>query len=191
MHFFYLDESGDTGTNLQEGQQPIFVLAGLSVADEKWNNTKEHLDQIISGYFNGNIPQRFEVHSNELLSPNGEGPFAGHPTENRLQLVRHLLGLIDELDHHIHFFALEKKSLVNAECGFETVYDSNHPYLLSFDYLTTYMNWHVKKNLGQSARGMIMIDEKKEHHSNIESIIHNRRFEVPNNQKLKWIVEFS
>lgn len=191
MHFFYLDESGDTGANLQDAQQPIFVLAGLSVADKKWNNTKECLDRIISNYFKGDVPQGFEVHSNELLSPNGEGPFDGHPIQDRLQLVRDLLGLIDELGHHVHFFALEKESLVNAECAFDTVYDSNHPYLLSFDYLITYMNWHVKENLGQSARGMIVLDEKEEHHENVEAIIQNRRFEVPNNQKVKWIVEFS
>ena len=191
MHFFYLDESGDTGANLQDGQQPIFVLAGLSVADKKWNNTKERLDRIITDYFNGNVPQGFEVHSNELLSPNGEGHFEGHPIQGRLQLVQDLLGLINKLGHYVHFFALEKKLLVNAECAFKTVYNSNHPYLLSFDYLITYMNWHVKENLGKSARGMIVMDEKKEHHASVETIIHNRRFDIPNNQKVKWIVEFS
>lgn len=191
MHFFYLDESGDTGANLQDGQQPIFVLAGLSVSDKKWNNTKERLDRIISDYFNGNVPQGFEVHSNELLSPDGEGPFDGHTSEDRLQLVQDLLGLINELGHHVHFFALEKESLVNPECAFETVYDSNHPYLLAFDYLISYMNWHVKENLGQSARCMIVMDEKEEHHDSVEAIIQNRRFEVPNSQKVKWIVEFS
>lgn len=191
MHFFYLDESGDTGANLQDDQQPIFVLAGLSVADKKWNNTKERLDQIISNYFGGNVPEGFEVHSNELLSPRGEGPFAGHPINNRLQLVRDLLGLINELGHYVHYFSTEKEILANTDCQYETVFDNNHPYLLSFDYLITYMNWHVKKNLGQSARGMIVMDEKEEHHASVEAIIHNRRFQVPNNQKVKWIVEFS
>ena len=105
MHFFYLDESGDTGGNLQDDQQPIFVLAGLSVADKKWNNTKEKLDQIISRYFDGNIPVGFGVHSNELLSPNGEGPFLDHDINNRLNLVRELLGLINELGHYVHYFA--------------------------------------------------------------------------------------
>ncbi len=191
MHFFYLDESGDTGANLQDNQQPIFVLAGLSVADKKWNNTKEKLDQIISRYFDGNIPAGFEVHSHELLSPNGEGPFEGHNIDNRLNLVRELLALVNELGHYVHYFAIEKSSLTNANCQFNTVYNSLHPYLLSFDYLITYINWHVKENLGQSARGMIVMDEKPEHHESVEAIIHNRRFEVPNNQKVKWIVEFS
>lgn len=38
---------------------------------------------------------------------------------------------------------------------------------------------------------MIVLDEKEEHHESVETIIQNRRFEVPNNQKVKWIVEFS
>lgn len=87
---FYLDESGDSGANLNYQQQPIFVLGGLSVADKKWNNSKERLDVVIGDYFNGNIPAGFEVHSHELLSPNGEGFFAGHPIGDRLALARSL-----------------------------------------------------------------------------------------------------
>lgn len=191
MHFFYLDESGDTGANLNDADQSIFVLAGLSVSDKKWNNTKESHDNIISRYFGGQIPVGFELHSTELLSPNGEGPFEGHNIEERLQLTRELLNSIVDVGHNIHYFAIEKSKLIDANCHFVTPYDANHPYLLSFDYLITYMNWHVKENLGQSARGMIVMDEKEEHHESIETIIHNRRFEVPNNQKVKWIVEFS
>lgn len=191
MHFFYLDESGDSGANLNDDQQPIFVLGGLSIADKKWNNTKEQLDTIVSDYFNGNIPANFEVHSHELLSPNGEGFFAGHPIDFRLALVRSLLGLIAELGHQVHFFAVEKYCLEQSQCLYQAVFDTKHPYLLSFDYLITYMNWHVKSNLGQSARGMIVLDEKEEHHDSVEVIIQNRRFEVPNSQKVKWIVEFS
>ncbi len=146
MHFFYLDESGDTGANLQDAQQPIFVLAGLSIADKKWNNTKTRLDQITSNYFGGNIPAGFEIHSNELLSPNSEGPFSGHAITDRLQLVRDLIGLINELGHYVHYFSIEKERLANITCQYDTVYDNNHPYLLSFDYLISYMNWHVKKN---------------------------------------------
>lgn len=191
MHFFYIDESGDTGNNLADQNQPIFVLGGLSVADKKWNNTKEQLDEILSEYMGGNLPAGFELHANELLSPNGEGHFAGHPIQRRLELVERLLALPDELGHHVHLFAIDKTKLAGANCQYETVFNSKSPYLLAFDYLITYMNWHVKENLGQSARGMIVLDEKEEHHDSVEAIIHNRRYEVPNNQKVKWIVEFS
>lgn len=191
MHFFYIDESGDTGANLADKDQPIFVLAGLSVADKKWNNTKGSLDAVIKKYFDGAIPERFELHATELLSPKGEGPFQGHAIERRLNLVRELLALMDDLGHHAHFFAIEKSKMSNSKCEYETPFDTRTPYLIAFDYLITYINWHVKENLGQSARGMLVLDEKPEHHNSIEAIIHHRRFDVPEVQKVKWIVEFS
>ena len=191
MHFFYIDESGDTGRNLGDKDQPIFVLAGLSVADKKWNNTKESLDGVLHRYFAGAVPEQFELHSTELLSPKGEGPFQDHAIEKRLDLVRQLLALMDDLGHHAHFFAIEKSKMMKSKCGFEAPYDTKIPYLLAFDYLITYINWHVKENLGQSARGMLVLDEKPEHHGSIEAIIHHRRFGVPAAQKVKWIVEFS
>lgn len=191
MHFFYLDESGDTGENLADLGQPIFVLGGLSVADKKWNNTKESLDKIIYNYFNGAVPANFELHATELLSPKGEGPFNGHAIADRLTLVRKLLDLLDELGHNAHFIAIEKSKVVINECEFATQYNAKNPYLVAFDYLITYINWHVKENLGQSARGMLVLDEKPEHQASIESIVHHRRFNVPAIQKVKWIVEFS
>jgi hypothetical protein len=191
VHFFYIDESGDTGKNLADKNQPVFVLAGLSIADKKWNNTKEALDGVLLQYFDGVLAVNFELHATELLSPKGEGPFAGHAIEKRLELVRTLLALMDDLGHHAHYFAIEKSKMEASKCEFDTPFDSKTPYLTAFDYLITYINWHVKENLGQSARGMLVLDEKPEHHESIESIIHHRRFGVPAVQKVKWIVEFS
>ena len=53
------------------------MLGCLSVADKKWNNTKERVDTVTSDYFGGNVPAGFEVHSHELLSPNGGEFFTG------------------------------------------------------------------------------------------------------------------
>ena len=36
MHFFYLDETGCTGADLISPEQPIFVLGGISVSDDRW-----------------------------------------------------------------------------------------------------------------------------------------------------------
>ena len=114
MHFFYLDESGDTGANLADPNQPIFVIGGISVRDEGWNTTQEYLAQIVSDYFGGNIPNSFELHSKELLSPNGDGPFAGHEMQPRCELALRLLGLLTERAHGVHYLAIDKQSLVGA-----------------------------------------------------------------------------
>jgi hypothetical protein len=41
MHFFYLDETGDTGTDLKNAEQPIFVLGGVTVRDKGWRMTTD------------------------------------------------------------------------------------------------------------------------------------------------------
>ncbi|WP_197068456.1 DUF3800 domain-containing protein [Aeromonas taiwanensis] len=191
MHFFYMDESGCTGANLKDVNQPIFVLGGISIADQKWNNTQTEFSTVIRNYFDGKVPAGFELHSHELLSPKGEGPFAGHEIDKRLQLVRDILGLLDKLGHDAFFFAIEKNILDQSDCNFDFPFDYKIPYLFSFDYLVTYINWHTKKNLGHTARGLIVLDEKENLHSDIERIVHSRRFEGVAAHRVKWIVEFS
>jgi len=70
-------------------------------------------------------------------------------------------------------------------------YDTRTPYLLAYDYLITYINWFVKKYLGPSARGMLIIDAKEQFHAEIERITQARRFEGPAAHRVKRIVEFS
>jgi hypothetical protein len=36
MHLVYFDESGNSGTNLRDPQQPFFVLAALTVPETEW-----------------------------------------------------------------------------------------------------------------------------------------------------------
>jgi hypothetical protein len=89
MHFFYIDEAGCTGEDLSNQQQPVFVAGGLIVREEGWNKTKETFAGLVSAYFEGNVPEGFELHSYELLSPKGDGPFAGHSRVRRLHAEQH------------------------------------------------------------------------------------------------------
>jgi len=191
MHFFYVDESGCTGANLADANQPIFVVGGISVRDEGWNRTQKEFDDLISAYFGGQVPPDFELHACELLSGDGEGPFAGRPLEGRLQLSRDALSLVVRRSHDVHLFAIRKDLLVESTCGIPLPYDSKTPYLCGFDYLITYINDRVKNHLGASARGMVITDHKDQFEPDIERITRNRRFEGPANQRVRWIVEFS
>jgi len=73
MHFFYLDEAGCNLRDLQNDEAPIFVLGGIIVKDKGWNKTHGDFETIINRYFNNAVPDNFELHSHELLSPNGDG----------------------------------------------------------------------------------------------------------------------
>ncbi|MFW6046478.1 MAG: DUF3800 domain-containing protein [Candidatus Woesearchaeota archaeon] len=190
MHFFYLDESGDTGHDLQNPEQPIMVLGGISISDKKWNKTQTEFARIISDYFNEEIPDDFELHSTELLSPNGDGPFHGHSMENRTDLAKKLLKTLAPKGHSIHYIGFDKRQISEITCGATLSFNPSRPYELGFDYLITYINWFLKKNRGSSARGLIILDEKRDQYDNIERILYNRRFETMKSHRVKWIVEF-
>lgn len=191
MHFYYLDEAGCTGPDLNNREQPIFVLGGVSVRDEGWNITQKDFEKILSEYFDGNIPINFELHTEELLSPDGMGPFLNHERERRNNLAKGILNLLETRSHDVHIFAIEKKRMANEPCETEMTYDIRVPYLVAYDYLLTYINSFIKDKLGRSARGMLIIDEKKQFNTEIEAITRFRRFEDTIAHRIKRIVEFS
>lgn len=191
MHFYYLDEAGCTGCDLANQDQPIFVLGGISVRDEGWNATQEAMAAILAEYFGNAIPQNFELHADELLSPEGNGPFYAHSRDRRTILAKSILGLLSDRSHDVHLFAIDKSRLSCSSCSIEMPYDIKTPYLLAYDYLITYINWFVKNQLGRSARGMLIIDAKEQFHADIERITQVRRFGGPVAHRVKRIVEFS
>ena len=191
MHFYYLDEAGCTGEDLNNNQQPIFVLGGLSVRDEGWNITQDDFASLVSNYFDGTAPAGFELHAEELLSPNGAGPFLNHARERRNQLAKDALSLLNTRRHDVHLFGIDKRKLAKECCAVKVNYNSKTPYLLAYDYLLTHINWFVKEKLGRSARGLLIIDTKDQFHQDIETITRFRRFEDTSAHRIKWIVEFS
>lgn len=194
MHFFYLDEAGCNGRDLDNDEQPIFVMGSVIISDEKWNSTNQSFNSIISNHFDGNIPDDFELHTEQLLSPEGDGPFHTHPRERRNNLVDQLLDLLIEKSHHTAYIGIDKQLLSNAlpiNCGIKDYLDFTAPYLISFDYLLSLFEWYTKTKLGSSARALIILDKKDEFEHEMRSIVKYQKYLVPNSRRLKWIVEFS
>ena len=44
MYILYADESGNTGTDFDNSQQPIFVLGSVLVNENNWHNINRLLD---------------------------------------------------------------------------------------------------------------------------------------------------
>lgn len=190
MHFFYLDETGCTGADLNTPQQPVFVLGGVCVRDGGWRQTTEHIRSAVSRFFEGAVPRGFELHAPELI--NGEGPFEGYARDERTALVHTILDVLTDRSHWIQFVGIDKRKLAGAARGGEhPLFDASVPYLLGFNYMISYIERFVKETLGSSARGMIILDVKDNLQDNIDAISHYRRFEVAQARRLKWLEEFS
>jgi hypothetical protein len=190
MHFFYLDETGDTGTDLENAEQPIFVLGGVTVSDKSWRKATDAVQDIITDFFNRAVPDGFELHAHELVAH--QGPFAEHSQEDCNALALALLDVVIDLKHRTHFVAIDKRLLLEHADGEEhNIIDCKAPYLLAFNYLVSYLERFVREQCGKSARGMIIIDRKDMYLTPVDKLTHYRRFEVPKGRQLKRVVEFS
>lgn len=194
MHFYYIDESGCTGRDLINQEQRIFVSGGVIIRDEGWNQTNLNFWNIISDYFDARVPDDFELHACDLLSPAGEGLFLGQDRERRNTLARNLLNLISDRSHGIIYFAIDKSRLNQYDISHiqgKEYFDLKTPYLVAYDYLISIYEWYTKERLGRSARALVILDEKEIFANEISAITQFRRYTAPNRQKVKRLTEFS
>lgn len=165
MHFLYIDEAGNSGANLHDAQQPVFVMAGLLVSDERWHGTKEAIQAKVSPFFEGVLPPNFELHACELLSPNGTGPFAGLSRESRNTLALDLLNLVTERSHALLLVPIYKASLAQrpappGQFGF----DWKHPWECGFGMMLTMFEDYLRSPAtGQSSTGLAIIDHEDQY----------------------------
>ena len=190
MHFFYLDETGCTGADLNNAQQPLFVLGGLSVKAQGWRATTDQFRKLIDDFFVGAAPANFELHAADLA--NCTGAFAGHTQQQCNDLAHSFLDIIAERKHSIHFVAIDKTRLAAAlPGGGHAVVDCSVPYLLGFNYMVSYIERYTKEVLGRTVRSMIILDQKDSYQADIDAITNYRRYEIAKARRLKWLVEFS
>lgn len=190
MHFFYLDESGCTGADLGNPEQPIFVLGGISVKAQGWRETTDQFRRAIDDFFGGQVPDGFELHASQLV--NGEGFFASYAREERNALAHRFLDIIKERKHAVQFVAIDKAKLAQVLPGEgHPIVRCEIPYLLGFNYMVTYIERYAKLVLGRTVRAMIILDQKDMYHTDVDAITNYRRYQVPKVRRLKWLVEFS
>lgn len=163
MHLCYVDESGSTGSDLTNPQQPVFVMAGLLVSDERWRGTEKLVRDQLIAFFGGNaLPAGFELHAHQLLSPNGDGPFAGKPREERNALALALLKIPSDRNHQVLVQVIDKAKMASAtppdkDYGF----DWKHPWDLSLAATLTMVEEYLRgPGTGSTSTGMVFIDHE-------------------------------
>ncbi len=185
MHLIYFDESGNSGRNLADAQQPVFVLGALIVQESQWKSVETALEQVVAAYLQGPKPEDFEIHATDLR--NGTGSFAGVPLAKRLALRDALLDVAHA--HRLPFVyrAITKKRYTR---WLEKTYGSGvffNPHLAAFPLVAQVVN-HYLTTRGSADLGILIMDENREVATSVERSVRLLRTD-PGSLKLDRIIE--
>lgn len=159
MELLYLDESGSTGLDLDNKQQPYFVLAGVSIKDDKWHEVNDYFElekiKIYPDFSN------IEIHTNELFNSNPKSPFYKNFWKDNLNILEKLGDLIGSLDIKLSY-AIVNKKVYKKHFGNNIVVD---PYLYTFAVIYENYNSYLQKH---NDYGIVFCDELKKMEQSLE-----------------------
>ena len=154
MYLMYADESGNTGTDYDNKEQPIFVLGSIALEHTNWHK--------INDYFNERKIEIFkefkytEIHTNEIFSPPRKSIFHIKNWHENFKILDNLIDLIIELDIEFNFIAIDKKQFkldLQQRYGKFVKID---PYIFGFTTLYNDFSDKLEKN---NDKGIIFLDE--------------------------------
>lgn len=185
MHLIYIDESGNTGNNLGDVSQPVFVLCALLVPEDRWLRLEHDLQEAIDPSFPAPRPAGFEVHATALR--NGEAWFRRFPVPHRLAFVDAWLKIAARHELHLVYRAIEKRRyhrwLVENFGAGVTI----NPHLVALPLIARVVDELLGKLPG-SPHGIIISDEDRATMSDVEKAIRLLRG-ADGTLKLRRIIE--
>ncbi|MDX2109648.1 MAG: DUF3800 domain-containing protein [Verrucomicrobiota bacterium] len=167
MHLIYIDESGNTGTNLSDPQQPVFLLCALIVPEDRWLAVEQALVAELDKHFPGR-PADFEVHTNEII--NSRGYFRQFSIDQRLNFIKAWLAVAQSFELKVIHRAIVKKryaSWLHATFGPGVMIN---PHNAAFLLIAQCVNDYLKNTPG-TPLGILIADENQEVMPDVEKFI--------------------
>lgn len=154
MQILYADESGNTGVDYENEQQPIFVLGGVIIEENKWHeiNLKfnEEKEKILP------ILKYEEIHTNELFNSSKKSVFYQYEWTENLKTLEKLVDLVISLDLKFVYVSIDKMEMKKELKQNIDKSSRIDPYVISFCVLYTKMISYLKHN---NEKGIIFLDE--------------------------------
>jgi len=154
MYILYADESGNTGTDYDNKEQPIFVLGGLIIEDKKWHE----INKIFNEEKIKICPELSytEIHASEFFNSSKKSIFDKYDWKDNLMTVERLIDLILSLDISFQYIAIDKKSFKRSITDIFGSSIKIDPYIYAFgmlyDKISIYLN-------NQKSKGLIFLDD--------------------------------
>jgi hypothetical protein len=186
MNLIYLDESGNTGLNFKDTQQPVFVLAAMIMHANKWFSMEKEFYGILRKYFGDELPEDIELHAIDLRI--GRKSFKGLGQSQRLGIRDDMLELL--LDYEIPIiYQRIIKSKFEEFC--EKQYGSGikiNPYIMALPFVCMGINDYLK-NKNPNELGMLIFDEQKESFNEAEKSLKTLRLDSNSILKTTHLIE--
>jgi Protein of unknown function (DUF3800) len=184
MHLVYLDESGHTGNNLTDAQQPVFVLCAMIVPESDWLPLEDGLQRIVKERL-GTHAVGLEVHGTDLRS--GRDTFSGRSVADRIGFRDGWLGLAAERKLRIVYRAIEKKRYHRWLVSTFGPGVSISPHVMAFPLVARVVDKYLL-SLSDKPLGMFISDESREIIPDVEKSIRLLRG-IEGKLRLQRIVE--
>lgn len=154
MYILYADESGNTGTDYDNKEQPIFVLGGLIVEDKKWHkiNAVFNREKIIISP----LLEHIEIHANELFNSSKKSVFDKNDWKENLKIIEQLVDLILSLDISFQYIAIDKKLFKHSINNIFRNSIKIDPYVYAFGLLYNKISNYISY---KKQKGLIFLDD--------------------------------
>ena len=177
MHLIYFDESGNTGNNLADDSQPIFLLCALAVPADRWQIIENELNDARKAIYPDPVPDDFEMHGAEIINPGKDCFFRGKPLGERIALYKAWIDIAQKHSLRVFSRAIVKKRYARwLQDNFGAGVLIN-PHIAAFALLSQVINQHLS-SLNPPSLGIFISDENKEAMKDIEKSIRALRFDI-------------
>jgi len=168
MYLIYFDESGNSGTNLADPQQPVFVLGALIIPEKSWQAVEADLERSLDQHVPAPRAPGFEVHAGDLRQ--GAGAFKGVAVAQRLALRDAWLQVAARHQLRFIYRAITK---ARYERWMKSAFGNNisvNPHLAAFPLVAQVVNNYLRA-LSPDALGIIISDDNREVVDDIERFL--------------------
>lgn len=186
MNLIYLDESGNSGNNLEDPQQRIFLLCAMILPEEKWCELEEKLSKILDQYFPPPRPPRFEIHSVDLHR--GSGIFKGVPIAARAKFRDEWMEAGESVGVRLVSQGVEKPAYRKWQTESFGAGVSINPHVAAFAFVSRAVDDYLQ-SLPDKPRGIFICDENREVMADVEKSIRIFRQAAAGPTKLAQIIE--
>lgn len=168
MFLFYVDESGNTGSDLDSRDQPVHWLIAVGVTPSALNDIETEMLTTAVSYFGWQARTAdFELHGSDIFSGRKE-EYRRLSVDQRVQLYSDLLQLIGQHDCVLFVRGIDKQR--HKERAERMGYDPDHPHRLGFMYLVERLDEWLEDQqprteifgTASTTFGLVIADEQKE-----------------------------